>query len=133
MVISRTPLRVSFVGGGSDLVSFARKYGGAVVATTIDKYIYVVVTDRFEIDILGKPIGKQDQYAAAFGGLQLLRFGPGDDVMRDVVVLTPESRSRLQRSLLMFYTGRQRSTARVLNGIDASISTPSVRRNLGKL
>jgi D-glycero-alpha-D-manno-heptose-7-phosphate kinase len=220
MVISRTPLRVSFVGGGSDLVSFARKYGGAVVSTTIDKYIYVVVTERFEedirvsyakteivhsidqlkhelvreamrlaglprgveivtiadvpaqgtglgsssavtvgvlnalyayqgilksahdlaenaseieIDILGKPIGKQDQYAAAFGGLQLLRFGPGDDVTRDIVVLTPESRSRLQRSLLMFYTGKQRSTARVLNGIEASISTPSVRRNLGKL
>jgi D-glycero-alpha-D-manno-heptose-7-phosphate kinase len=220
MVISRTPLRVSFVGGGSDLVSFARKYGGAVVSTTIDIYIYVVVTERFEedirvsyakteivhsidqlkhelvreamrlaglprgveivtiadvpaqgtglgsssavtvgvlnalyayqgilksahdlaenaseieIDILGKPIGKQDQYAAAFGGLQLLRFGPGDDVTRDIVVLTPESRSRLQRSLLMFYTGKQRSTARVLNGIEASISTPSVRRNLGKL
>lgn len=220
MVISRTPLRVSFVGGGSDLVSYAQKYGGAVVSTTIDKYVYVVVTDRFEedirvsytkteivpsidqlkhelvreamrlaglprgveiitiadvpaqgtglgssgavtvgvlnalyayqgilksahdlaenaseieIDILGKPIGKQDQYASAFGGLQLLRFGPGSDVTRDVVVLTPQSRTRLQRSLLMFFTGKQRTAAKVLDGIDASVSTPSVRRNLGKL
>ena len=51
MVISRTPLRVSFVGGGSDLVSFADKHGGAVVSTTIDKYVYVIVTERFEDDI----------------------------------------------------------------------------------
>jgi D-glycero-alpha-D-manno-heptose-7-phosphate kinase len=51
MVISRTPLRVSFVGGGSDLVSFSSKHGGAVVSTTIDKYIYVIVTERFENDI----------------------------------------------------------------------------------
>jgi D-glycero-alpha-D-manno-heptose-7-phosphate kinase len=174
VVISRTPLRVSFVGGGSDLISFASKYGGAVVSTTIDKYVYVVVTERFEddlrvsytrteivdsvgklkhelvrealrlaglprkvevvtiadvpargtglgsssavtvgvlnalyayqgilkspaelaaeashieIDILKKPIGKQDQYATAFGGLQLLRFGPGEKVERDPVVL----------------------------------------------
>src|SRR5207247_1009258 len=51
VVISRTPLRVSFVGGGSDLVSFASKHGGAVLSTTIDKYVYVVVTERFEDDI----------------------------------------------------------------------------------
>jgi D-glycero-alpha-D-manno-heptose-7-phosphate kinase len=51
VVISRTPLRVSFVGGGSDLDSFARRHGGAVVSTTIDKYIYVVVTERFEDNI----------------------------------------------------------------------------------
>ena len=48
MLISRTPLRVSFVGGGSDVVSFASKHEGAVVSTTIDKYVYVVVNKRFE-------------------------------------------------------------------------------------
>jgi D-glycero-alpha-D-manno-heptose-7-phosphate kinase len=220
MVISRTPLRVSFVGGGSDIVSFASKHGGAVVSTAIDKYVYVLVTERFEgdirvsyskteivgelanlkhelvreslrlsglprgveiitiadvpargtglgsssavtvgalnalyayqgilksgselaedaaeieIDVLGKPIGKQDQYASALGGLQLLRFGPGDAVTRDPVPLTEEARRRLERSLLMFYTGRQRSASRILGSIEASSSTASTRRGLAKL
>ena len=48
MLISRTPLRVSFVGGGSDVVSFAAEHGGAVVSTAIDKYVYVAVNKRFE-------------------------------------------------------------------------------------
>jgi len=48
VLISRTPLRVSFVGGGSDVVSFSAEHGGAVVSTTIDKYVYVVVNKRFE-------------------------------------------------------------------------------------
>ena len=48
MLISRTPLRVSFVGGGSDVVSFSAEHGGAVVSTAIDKYVYVAVNKRFE-------------------------------------------------------------------------------------
>ena len=48
MVISRTPLRVSFVGGGTDLPGFADVHGGAVVSTAIDKYVHVIVTERFE-------------------------------------------------------------------------------------
>jgi galactokinase/mevalonate kinase-like predicted kinase len=47
MVISRTPLRVSFVGGGTDLPSFSRERGGAVLSTAIDKHIYVIVSERF--------------------------------------------------------------------------------------
>jgi D-glycero-alpha-D-manno-heptose-7-phosphate kinase len=220
MVISRTPLRVSFVGGGSDLVSFAAKHGGAVVSTTIDKYVYVVVTERFEddirvsysrteivdsvgrlkhdlvrealrlaglprkveivtiadvpargtglgsssavtvgvlnalyayqgilkspaelaaeasyieIDVLGKPIGRQDQYATAFGGLQLLRFGPGDRVERDPVVISDETRRRLERNLLLFYTGRQRAASKILGDIDASAGERPTRRNLERL
>ncbi len=212
MVIARTPLRVSFVGGGSDLVSFANEHGGAVVSTAIDKYVYVVVTPRFEdnirvsysqteivdriddlshdlvreclrlaglprkveivtiadvpsrgtglgsssaltvgtlnalftyqgilkssnelaesaseieIEILGKPIGKQDQYATAGGGLNLLRFGPGNIVRRDPVVMTPEAKTQLERSLLMFYTGTQRSAESVLTGLDAAAQSQS--------
>jgi D-glycero-alpha-D-manno-heptose-7-phosphate kinase len=207
MVISRTPLRMSLVGGGSDLVPFAAEHGGAVLTTTIDKYIYVIVNERFEddirvsyskteivpsvdelqhelvrealrttglprkleivtiadvpsegtglgsssavtvgtlnalfayqgvlksarelaseacrieIDVLGKPIGRQDQYATAIGGLQLLRFGPGDAVTSDPVVLTYEQRRTLGRNLLLFYTGRQRSATAVLHSIDPS-------------
>jgi D-glycero-alpha-D-manno-heptose-7-phosphate kinase len=215
MVISRTPLRVSFVGGGTDLPRFAAEHGGAVVSTTIDKYVYVIVTERFEddirvsyseteivpdvtrlkhelvrealraaglprkievvtiadvpsrgtglgsssavtvgtlnalfayqgilksasdladeacrieIDALHKPIGKQDQYACAFGGLQLFRFGPGNTVRRDPLILPPAARRRLERNLLMFYTGRQRAAAKVLKGMNKTIANDAATR-----
>jgi D-glycero-alpha-D-manno-heptose-7-phosphate kinase len=88
---------------------------------------------HIEIEILGKPIGRQDQYASAFGGLQLLRFGPGDAVDCQPLILTDEARLRLERSLLLFYTGRQRSAAKVLGEIDASASTRATKRNLERL
>lgn len=208
MVISRTPLRVSFVGGGSDLPYFARQHGGAVVSTTINKYVYVLVTERFEdslrvsyskteivdtvaqlehdlarealrevglprkveivtiadipsrgtglgsssavtigllnalfayqgilksqtelaemaahieIDVLGSPIGRQDHYASAHGGLQFLRFGPGDRVERHPVITSQELRRSLERDLLMFYTGRARSAATILQDVHTEL------------
>jgi D-glycero-alpha-D-manno-heptose-7-phosphate kinase len=48
MVISRTPLRMSFVGGGSDLPVYFKRYGGAVISTAIDKYVYVTVNKKFD-------------------------------------------------------------------------------------
>src|SRR5258708_22488932 len=48
MIISQTPVRMSFAGGGSDLPSFYRRFGGAVVSTTIDKYVYVAVNKKFD-------------------------------------------------------------------------------------
>src|SRR5208337_1611538 len=48
MVITRTPLRVSFFGGGTDLADFYTEHGGAVLSTTIDKYIYIIVKERFD-------------------------------------------------------------------------------------
>ena len=48
MIISRTPLRMSFVGGGSDLPVFYRRFGGAVVSTAIDRYVYVTVNRKFD-------------------------------------------------------------------------------------
>ena len=219
MVISKTPLRISFVGGGSDIMSFSRLHGGAVVSTAIDKYVYVVVTERFEgnirvsyakteiveridqlkhelireslrvaglphgveivtiadvpshgtglgsssavtvgalnalyafqgilkpasaladdashieIELLQRPIGKQDHYASAAGGLQLLRFGPGDVVEQDPIVLTEASRRHLERSLLMFFTGAQRSASKILNKLEPG-SSASARRRLGRL
>jgi D-glycero-alpha-D-manno-heptose-7-phosphate kinase len=201
MIISRTPLRMSFVGGGSDLPGFYRQYGGAVLSTTIDKYVYVTVNRKFdsgiriayskteevesveriehpivratmrllnlaggveittiadipsrgtglgssstfavgllnalaafqsrhmssdelgatscrvEIDICGEPIGKQDSYAAAFGGLNLIEFRPDDSVLVSPIVLRPELRDCLQRRLLMLYTGITRSATGIL-------------------
>ena len=48
MIISRTPLRMSFVGGGSDLPAFYRLQPGAVLSTSIDKYVYVTVNAKFD-------------------------------------------------------------------------------------
>lgn len=47
MIITKTPLRVSFCGGGSDIEYFYSRNGGAVLSTTIDKYIYIAVNKKF--------------------------------------------------------------------------------------
>lgn len=194
MIITRTPLRISFVGGGSDLKEFYSKEPGAVVSTAIDKYIYVMVNPRqdklirlaysqseyaedvsqlkhniireslklldvkngvditysgdltidrvgtglgassaltvgvlnalhffqgekatpeqlareackIEIEILGHPIGKQDQYVAAYGGINHIRFYPNDEVEVRPISMFEESKKTLERNLLLFYTG----------------------------
>ncbi|MCL5675190.1 MAG: kinase, partial [Candidatus Marsarchaeota archaeon] len=52
MIMSRTPLRITFVGGGTDLPEFYRKYGpGVAIASTISKYIYITVHKRFDESI----------------------------------------------------------------------------------
>lgn len=201
MIIAKTPFRMSFVGGGSDLASFYREYGGAVVSTSIDKYIYVTVNKSFdnkirlkyskveevdspkqlehkrageimkmlgvnkaieissladipskgtglgssssftvamlqalhtyngeyaspevlsqeackiEIDILGEPIGKQDQYAAAYGGLNIIKFNPDDTVSVDPIICKKSTITKLENNLVMFYTGITRSASDIL-------------------
>jgi D-glycero-alpha-D-manno-heptose-7-phosphate kinase len=202
MIISKTPLRVSFVGGGTDLPDFYDEHGGAVVSTAIDKWIHVVVAPRFEgdlrvsysrtetvptasevehelvrealrltglprgldvvtladvpsqgtglgsssavtvgllnalyayqgvfrsptalaeeachieIEVLGKPIGRQDQYASALGGFNFIEFMPrGGGVRVEPIVCPPRTLERLHRSLMLFYTGRQRAASDVL-------------------
>jgi D-glycero-alpha-D-manno-heptose-7-phosphate kinase len=70
---------------------------------------------RIEIETLGKPIGRQDQYAAAVGGFNLIEFLPrGGGVRVEPLVCPPQTLKRIQRSLLLFYTGRQRSADHVL-------------------
>jgi D-glycero-alpha-D-manno-heptose-7-phosphate kinase len=201
MIVSKTPLRMSYVGGGSDLPSFYREEIGAVLSTSIDKYIYVAVNRKFdgkirlsyskteevdhpaeiehplvrealemlsigggieiasmadipsrgsglgssssftvallnalyafknqyaskealakqsceiEIDRCGEPIGKQDQYAAAYGGLNLIRFHPDESVSVDPVICSPDVIKRIDDSTLVFFTGRTRSASAVL-------------------
>src|SRR5258706_15001990 len=48
MIISRTPLRMSFVGGGSDLPAYYRRFGGAVVSTAVNKFVYITVNEKFD-------------------------------------------------------------------------------------
>lgn len=204
MIISKTPLRVSFVGGGTDLGDFYDEHGGAVVSSAIDKWIHVIVAPRFEgdlrisyskteivptasevehelvrealrltglprgldlvtladvpsqgtglgsssavtvgllgalyayqgvfrstselaeeashieIDILGKPIGRQDQYATAYGGFNFIEFMPRTGGVRvEPIVCPAQTLERLHRSLMLFYTGRQRAASDVLSG-----------------
>lgn len=208
MIITQTPLRIGLVGGGTDLPSYYREHGGRVLNAAIDKYVYVIVKQRFdddiyvnyskkeivsrvedlqhelvreamhmagvrggveittladipsagsglgssssvtvgllhalfayqgkqvsaeelaeracaiEIDRCRKPIGKQDQYAAAFGGICDIRFGPGDGVAVDQVHLPSPLRRRLQSELLLFFTGMTRSADTILGEQEANI------------
>ena len=212
MIVTRTPLRVSFVGGGTDLPAFYEREGGAVLSTAITRYVYVTVkrhSDLFfepirvnyskseqvdrvedlenniareclrfldieppiyistvgdvpastglggssafavgllnalhayrgervsagqlaeeashiEINVLGEPIGKQDQYAAAFGGLNLFSFKPDGGVTVEHQRAANGDLQTLFSSMLMFWTGHQRDASRVLR--EQRDNTPS--------
>ena len=69
---------------------------------------------RIEIDVLGKPIGRQDQYAAAFGGLNYIRFNPDDTVDVEPVPCRPETLAELERRTLLVYTGQTRDANAIL-------------------
>jgi len=200
VIISQTPYRVSFAGGGTDLPAFYRREFGAVLSTAIDQHMYVTIHRRFEsstrigysrteladsvdaiqhdlvreamkvveidepleittigdvpagtgmgssssltaglltalfaykgqvashakiaelackieIDILKKPIGRQDQYAAAYGGLNYFRFNPDDTVDAEPVPCKPETLDELERRALLLYTGTTRSADGIL-------------------
>lgn len=83
---------------------------------------------RIEIDILGKPIGKQDQYVAAHGGLQDLRFHGDERVVADPVVCPPGTRERLLASLMLFFTGLQRDAGSVLSEARRKLSEAAEAR-----
>ncbi|CAN5210503.1 GHMP kinase [soil metagenome] len=221
MIISQTPLRMSFVGGGSDLPSYYRRHGGAVLSTAIDKYVYVSANPKFdggirlaysrteeverldqiqhrlfraafevlgiaggvevtttadipsrgtglgssstftvgllqvmsaylgkaatadwlaetasyiEIEKCSEPIGKQDQYAAAHGGLNLIVFNPDDSVEVRPVAVDPEVVSELERRLVVLYTGGDRSASAILHGQNEAVETRAdTRRSLGRM
>ena len=218
MIVSKTPLRMSFVGGGSDLPAYYNYDEGAVLSTTIDKYMYIIVNSKFdgnirlsysitedvdnvdkiihpivrntlkmlempggieiasmadipskgsglgssssytvgllnalyaykknyinredlgklachvEIDLCKEPIGKQDQYIAAFGGLNLIRFYSDESVSVEPVICKPEIVDKLQESILIFYTGRTRSASTLLRKQSKSMDN-SLKRTLIK-
>ena len=200
MIITKTPFRVSFCGGGSDLAAFYHQHEGCVLSTSIDKYLYLSIHPYFyskeillkysenelvddvrkikhpifrtvlqdmdvngieivstadvpsgtglgssstftvgllhalnvykrsfcskgwlaekacdvEINQLGAPIGKQDQYAAAFGGLNFIRFHSDDTVSVEPIVMKAETYKKLEKNLLMFYTGIKHDANKIL-------------------
>jgi len=202
MIISKTPFRVSFCGGGSDLPDFYRHGYGAVVTSAIDKFVYLAIHRFFEprfvlkysqtetaesidaikhplireclrfagttefveitsfadipstgsglgsssafsvglinallsmqgrmpshetcaagaceveIEKLGEPIGKQDQYAAAYGGISYIRFNADGSVHVDPIILDRPTRDALDERLLLFFTGVTRRASDILN------------------
>ena len=211
MIVSKTPLRMSFVGGGSDIPSFYKEDIGAVLSTAIDKYIYVMVNKKFDgkirlsysktelvnnvgeiehplvkealklasisggieiasmadipsrgtglgssssftvgllnalyayknsfsskellaqkacdIEIIhcNEPIGKQDQYAAAYGGFNLIRFYPNENVSVDPVICSKETLRVMEDSIIVFYTGKTRSASQILRQQTSNLLTP---------
>lgn len=198
MIITRTPLRISFFSGGSDMPSFFLRERGAALSVTINKYIYVMahktphlgiktmydtveqtadielmqhaitreslkyfnidnditiasISDilsrgsglgsssaftvglinalsngnftreklaqtayHIERDMCGYPVGKQDQYAAAYGGMNLFQFETDDVVTVRPVVHNDDNWDKLQDNLLLVYSGRGRSANSIL-------------------
>jgi D-glycero-alpha-D-manno-heptose-7-phosphate kinase len=209
MIITQTPLRIGLLGGGTDLPGYYRPHGGRVLNCAVDKYIYVIVKQRFDDDIYvnysrkeivsrvddlehelvreamrmtgvksgveittladipssggsglgsssavtvgllqglfayqgrqvpaeelaeracvieiercGKPIGKQDQYIAALGGIRYIRFGPGESVIAEELELTVAQRRTLQQQIMLFYTGITRSADSILAEQNANL------------
>jgi D-glycero-alpha-D-manno-heptose-7-phosphate kinase len=81
----------------------------------IDKREVAEAASRIEIDILGEPIGKQDQYAAAFGGLNVFEFNSDESVNVKPVLLDFKTRIGLEDRLLLFFTGITRAASSVLS------------------
>ena len=210
MIITQTPLRISFFGGGTDFQDFYRQEEGCVLSAAIDKCIFTVVKRRFdakirvgytrtemvdrveevqhelvrealrltgiqrqievdtmgdipsagtglgssstvtvgvlnalyaqvgepqalealaqqaceiEIGRLGKPIGKQDQYIAAYGGIRFIRFLPDESVVVEKVDLPDGEQRRLNQQLMLFFTNTTRSSETVLTEQKANIAS----------
>ncbi|MBI2870525.1 MAG: GHMP kinase [Candidatus Omnitrophica bacterium] len=217
LIVTRTPLRISFAGGGTDLAAFYEMEQGAVLSTAIRKYIYVTVkrhgalygepirlnyseaeltqdiasikndiireclrflkvdppiyvstvadvpefsglgssssfavgllnalhvlkgerisasqlaeeASHIEIDVLRRPIGKQDHYAAAFGGLNFFCFNPDGSVAIEVQRIPEGVLSALFGHLLLFWTGIRRDASSILH--EQKANTPGMRDEL---
>jgi D-glycero-alpha-D-manno-heptose-7-phosphate kinase len=214
MIISKAPVRLSMGGGGTDLPSYYQEFGGFLIATAINKYIYILLNKRFEdsirlsyskteivddiekiehrifkealkytgihkqielvsvsdvpsncglgtssaftvsllnalftykrdympldklaeaaceieIDILKEPIGKQDQYASAFGGFNAYWFNKDGSVNVEPLNIKEEVILDLQNNILLFYLKKERSASKILkvqneNSIKKDVAT----------
>lgn len=219
MLITRTPFRISFCGGGSDLLPFYEKYGGCVLSTSIDKYMYISVNPGFdttktvlryskteivedydqiehkifrcvlrdlqlsgveinctadipagtglgssstftvgllhtlfsykgenlskfdiackacivEIEKLKSPIGKQDQYAAALGGINFIQFHQDGHVDYTPVDMKPETIKKLEQHLVLVYLGNPRKANDILYEQNQNIHSSKKVDNLIKM
>ncbi|MBV9126894.1 MAG: galactokinase [Verrucomicrobia bacterium] len=219
MIITRSPLRISLGGGGTDLPSYYREHTGFLIAAAIDKYVYLTLHQTFvpelivkysklervgsvdelehpiireamklvgveapgleitsmadipagtglgssgsfttallkalhthrkhlihpqelaeqachiEIEKLGEPIGKQDQYIAAYGGLTCFEFQPDGRVRAWPLKISQETLYNLEDNLLLFFTGYARSASKILKEQDdkSKKADPAMTENL---
>jgi D-glycero-alpha-D-manno-heptose-7-phosphate kinase len=205
MLITRSPLRISLGGGGTDLPSYYQDHGGFLISAAIDKYVWITMMRPFvrgiflkyskiehvdnvdeiehpiireafkmmgiadpqheittladipagtglgssgsfttallramhtherrlllpgdlarmacelEIDRLGRPVGKQDQYIAAYGGITCFEFDKNGDVRAEPLTLSQSTLHELEDHLLLFFTGFSRSASDILKDQD---------------
>jgi D-glycero-alpha-D-manno-heptose-7-phosphate kinase len=205
MIITRSPLRISLGGGGTDLPSYYREHSGFLIAAAIDKYVYITLHQTFvpeliikysklervltvdevehpiirealrlvgieapsleitsmadipagtglgssgsfttallkafhahkknlvhpaelaeqacqvELEKLGEPIGKQDQYISAYGGITCFKFMPNGQVEAWPLKISQETLYDLEDNLLLFFTGYARSASKILQEQD---------------
>jgi len=205
MIITRSPLRISLGGGGTDLPSYYKKHSGFLIAAAIDRYVYITLHQTFvtdlivkysqlervkhaselrhpiireamrlvgidgpyveitsmadipagtglgssgsfttallkalhahkknivhprelaeqachiEIDLLKEPVGKQDQYIAAYGGLTCFQFLPNGHVEAHPLKVDSETLYNLEDNLLLFFTGYSRAAGSILKEQD---------------
>lgn len=216
MIIVRTPFRISFSGGGSDIASFYKQHEGCVLSTSINKYMHVIVHPSFnreittikysttenvtdvhqikhpiakqllldykisgveiasvadvpsgtglstssaytvslihalnafigkyrsqewiareacelEIEKLGEPIGKQDQYGTAIGGLKFIRFHQDDSVDIEPIIISDHCREQLDNNLLLFYTGQIHSAGNILREQNKNVTSDKEKYNM---
>jgi D-glycero-alpha-D-manno-heptose-7-phosphate kinase len=219
MIITRSPLRISLGGGGTDLPSYYREHGGFLIAAAIDKYVYITVHRRFvdgflvkyssleeaatideirhpiirealrlvdvqernleitsmadipagtglgssgsfttallkalhalkknlvhpaelaeqacciELEKLREPVGKQDQYISAYGGITSFRFLPDGRVEAAPLKIAEETLFNLEDNLLLFFTGYSRSASAILKEQDdkSRKADPAMTENL---
>ncbi len=210
MIITQTPLRISFAGGGTDYYETFIEHGGAVCSSAIDKFVYCIVKERFddkiyvnwskkeivdsvdqiehdlvreamkklgvtkaveisflsdipsegsglgsssavtvgvlhalyayigetptaeqlaqdacdiEVHRLDKPMGVQDQYIAAYGGLRHFQFGPGRVVKTNAVKISRADLEDLDNMLMLFFTGKTRKADTILSKQKANLAT----------
>ena len=209
MIVTRTPTRISLGGGGTDIRSYASRYGGLLISAAINRYVYITVNKRFEdsirvsyseteivecvddiehpivrealrllnlgpgleivsiadvpantglgtsgsftvgllnalhtfkrenvpckdlaeeastilMDVLGEPIGKHDQYLAAFGGVTCLEIGQDGSVEVSPAPVYDGTVEELENCVLLFYTGMKRTASEVLGDESQAISS----------
>ena len=85
---------------------------------------------QIEIELCGKPIGKQDQYIAAYGGLQYIQFNPDESVYVDPIICPPSVRKQLQERFLLLYTGLTRSADKILKEQQRNTQEDESRRQM---
>ena len=216
MIITKTPFRMSFVGGGSDLPSYYLKEEGRVISTSINKYMYISIHKKFfknirinystteEVDDISKidhpivretlkylkineaieissladipsrgsglgssssyavglihalclykkinisnaqlaetafmieselcetPVGKQDQYAASFGGMNEYTFKPDGNVDVKHIEVSSDNYDKLSHSILMFYTGLTRKSSKPLKDLVENLNSNKLKRD----